>query len=290
MNAPFQLNETEVEVPYKLFYDVGSIVVPNHWHKEIEIAYSVQGGMRLTINNNMCELKEGDVAIINSGDVHFYFQTENHRRLVIIFDPAMFDYHGSGELYSQKVQKRLSGRVLTSNGWGEEQKKKITGILDRLAEINESTMWGRDLAIRAYVYELIVILCNEVPKYSETEAASTDISSTMKMLSNLEKVFDYVENNYQNPISLKDAADEVGFTTSYFARFFKRFTNMTFLNYLNAFRVGKAQEKLANSNKNITQIAESVGFPNVKTFNRIFKENVHISPTKYRKSIFEKNE
>lgn len=43
MNSFYQLNVTEKDIPFVLFYDNGNSVVPSHWHKEIEIIYSLQG-------------------------------------------------------------------------------------------------------------------------------------------------------------------------------------------------------------------------------------------------------
>ena len=110
------------------------------------------------------------------------------------------------------------------------------------------------------------------------------------MLANLEKAFLFVERNYSRPIDLEDAARELGFTPSYFARFFKRFTDVTFMAYLNEYRIGKVQQLLAQRNKNMTEIAEAAGFASIKTFNRVFKESTGLSPTQYQKSIFEEKQ
>ena len=58
------------------------------------------------------------------------------------------------------------------------------------------------------------------------------------------------------------------------------------MSYLN----NKAQWALINENKSITEISDEVGFGSVKTFNRLFKSTTGMSPSEYRKSIFENNE
>ena len=91
-------------------------------------------------------------------------------------------------------------------------------------------------------------------------------------------------------LSTEHAAEKLNCTPRYFARFFKRVTNTTFLSYLNTYRINKAQWSLINENKGITEISEDVGFGSVKTFNRLFKATTGMSPSEYRKSIFENNE
>ena len=53
MNAPFLFNTTEQDLPYILFYDYGEQVVPTHWHKEIEIVFSLKGKARILVNDKM---------------------------------------------------------------------------------------------------------------------------------------------------------------------------------------------------------------------------------------------
>ena len=65
---------------------------------------------------------------------------------------------------------------------------------------------------------------------------------------------------------------------------------MTFMAYLNEYRIGKVQQLLAQRNKNMTEIAEAAGFASIKTFNRVFKESTGLSPTQYQKSIFEEKQ
>lgn len=78
MNSFYQLNVTEKDIPFVLFYDNGNSVVPSHWHKEIEIIYSLQGSTQMMINDRIFEVREGDVGIAIGGDVHFYLCSQNH--------------------------------------------------------------------------------------------------------------------------------------------------------------------------------------------------------------------
>lgn len=63
MNSFYQLNVTEKDIPFVLFYDNGNSVVPSHWHKEIEIIYSLQGSTQMMINDRIFVVREGDVGI-----------------------------------------------------------------------------------------------------------------------------------------------------------------------------------------------------------------------------------
>ncbi|MNE93692.1 HTH-type transcriptional regulator YesS [compost metagenome] len=57
---------------------------------------------------------------------------------------------------------------------------------------------------------------------------------------------------------------------------------MSFISYLNHIRVNKAEEMLLNTDKSIIDIALDCGFTNVRTFNRVFKQFRHNTPSSLR--------
>lgn len=103
------------------------------------------------------------------------------------------------------------------------------------------------------------------------------------------KFFSYVEANYQNPITLQEVADEIGFSSYYFTKFFKRNAGMTFVTFLNDYRLNKAKWILLNEEIPIIEVAEKVGFSSVKTFHHTFKRAMGMAPLKYRKTIYGNN-
>ena len=64
---------------------------------------------------------------------------------------------------------------------------------------------------------------------------------------------------------------------------------MTFMAYLNEYRIGKVQQLLAQRNKNMTEIAEAAGFASIKTFNRVFKESTGLSPHSIKSQFLRRN-
>ena len=72
---------------------------------------------------------------------------------------------------------------------------------------------------------------------------------------------DYIENHYQEDISLTDVAEHFQYTSSYFSRHFKETLGVNFLSYLSIVRVGHAAEQLSNGQENLTKCAFDNGFP-----------------------------
>lgn len=98
----------------------------------------------------------------------------------------------------------------------------------------------------------------------------------------LRRSLDYIARNYHNRISLDDVSAYVGYFPKYFSRYFKDQTGITFVNYLNRLRIQAAKELLADPNIVIKDVAARVGFENINTFFRVFKQFEGVTPGQYR--------
>ena len=93
---------------------------------------------------------------------------------------------------------------------------------------------------------------------------------------------DHIESNYMNPLSLNDLADLLQLTPQYLAAFIKKNMHTTFNQYLYKVRLSHAVRDMIATNDSLTHIAFNHGFPNIATFNRIFKEGYQRTPQSYR--------
>lgn len=105
----------------------------------------------------------------------------------------------------------------------------------------------------------------------------------------INETIEFIKNNYQRDISLEMAAEEVHVTPTYLSKLFKEETGINFIEWINRFRVCKAKELLEQTDKNITLIAEEVGYNDYRYFPYNFKKYFGISPRKYRKKIIAGN-
>lgn len=94
----------------------------------------------------------------------------------------------------------------------------------------------------------------------------------------LRKIERYIQNNYSKRITLSDVAKEIEISQSYLCRIFKENLDETFVSYLNKTRVNKAREFLAvNKDLKASEIAEKVGFCDLRYMNKMFKRYYGIS-------------
>ena len=96
-------------------------------------------------------------------------------------------------------------------------------------------------------------------------------------------VLKYIDNNYMYDISLDQLADVAGYSKYHFSRIFKQYNSMSYLQYINARRTKAAELLLMEPDIPITEVAMRSGFKSLTTFNRIFKEIKHCTPTDFKK-------
>ncbi|WP_379133984.1 response regulator [Paenibacillus sp. sgz500958] len=94
----------------------------------------------------------------------------------------------------------------------------------------------------------------------------------------------YIEAHFEQPLTLKEVADEVFLNPAYFSNLFKQKAGVTFIEHLTQVRTREARKRLAFTNDKINVIAEETGFANVRHFNRVFKNLSGLSPKEYRDS------
>ncbi|MDK2799580.1 MAG: two-component system, response regulator YesN [Clostridiales bacterium] len=98
----------------------------------------------------------------------------------------------------------------------------------------------------------------------------------------IEKVCEYIKQNYMKEITLDEMAAMTGFSSYYFSKIFKQYQNINFIDYLTSVRIEKAKEFLKDPTANIKEISNMVGYSDPNYFTRVFKRTEGITPTEYR--------
>lgn len=96
-------------------------------------------------------------------------------------------------------------------------------------------------------------------------------------------VSDYINNNYNKPITITELASLSSVSTSYLNRVFNQKVNSTPIKYLNKVRVKVAKQLLRSSTLTVNEISQQVGYSNTNYFWRVFKHLTNMSPTEYKK-------
>jgi two-component system, response regulator YesN len=92
----------------------------------------------------------------------------------------------------------------------------------------------------------------------------------------------YIEKNYYKDITLKQIAEEWHYSPNYLGNIFKQKFNKGFSEYLVEYRMGKAAILLKNDDAKIYEVAHKVGYNNISSFIKQFKQSHKVTPAEYR--------
>ena len=120
------------------------------------------------------------------------------------------------------------------------------------------------LYIRNWLKQNCSDACAEQPVSSKTVAA-----------------VQYIYQNYMQDISQEDLASQLGISTAYFSKLFKRDTGSGFVEFLLGLRIDAAKRRFDTGDTNVQQVSAAVGFNDPKYFSRVFRKQCGVSPAGY---------
>ena len=98
----------------------------------------------------------------------------------------------------------------------------------------------------------------------------------------IKEALNYIEQNFQNDISIENIASFCGLNRTYFGRIFKETVGKSPQQFLLSYRMAKAAELLKLTQLSISDIGNAVGYPNQLHFSRAFKNVYGVSPREWR--------
>ena len=121
---------------------------------------------------------------------------------------------------------------------------------------------------------------------TEPEALpAPEISPDATMTELLSRIYACIAESYDDcSFSIQDAADKLGLSSSYLSQYFKQQTGETLTGYVASVRIRKACSLLETTTMPLQMVSESVGYYNLNSFIRRFKQITGVTPGEYRKA------
>jgi transcriptional regulator GlxA family with amidase domain len=156
-------------------------------------------------------------------------------------------------------------------------KKTIEQITPRLIALNQKQGFDSVLELISILHDLST--SRNMQFLSDSTFNNAEFSHNSRRI---EKVFEYMNQNFDKPVSLSEAAKIANMTDVSFSRFFKRRTGITFIDSLMEMRLGQASRLLIDTTQSVAEVAYNCGFNNISNFNRIFKKKKNCTPKEFR--------
>lgn len=134
--------------------------------------------------------------------------------------------------------------------------------------------------------EALVEMVHQVSQKAEQQIRYRILSANRQIII---MAVNYLKENYQKDISMEEVAKKVHLSKWYFSRIFKKEMGINYSEYVTSIRIEKAKElwKHDPTAKNY-EIAELVGYTDVRYFSQLFRKFTGMTPSEYRSDIYEK--
>ena len=252
-----------------------------HSHRNFELNFITSGSGRRIVGDNISGFEKGDLVLMGPNLPHCWEVLDSEMGQ----DPYCIVTHFSENIVSSdffnmpELEKVVSLLKESRQGlrFKFDDDRAIQSVLRKMTKLE---------GLEYYIE--ILKLFNILLKTQEREKLSNPINQGAVFSKNLEKinkVYEYVFQNIQEGVRLEEAAEVLNMAPSSFCRFFKKKTNLTFMEYVKQVRVGMAAKLLAETDKQITQICFESGYNNLANFNHYFKHIMKKTPSEYRKSF-----
>lgn len=207
----------------------------------------------------------------------------------------------------------LEGRIRVSVCQGSEQslQKDAEAFMDYVRRMNCHPRYYRKAYSKMLAY--IENVCGEVNQDAFRQIQSRDLVKAVsdavtigELEENLQKTIhiilasrdkredirnytirraiNFIREHYMENISLELLADHLQITPEYLSTLFNKEMGLNFTTFLKEFRISHAKRLLKGTDKKIYEISNAVGYNDPRYFNRVFKDEVGLSPGDYRQT------
>jgi AraC-like DNA-binding protein len=251
-----------------------------HWHPYVEILISLYDNNEVMINFTKYLLKTNDLVIIYPGDLHSFNHVSENAFIIVQFPldllMIMSEFNSNYSVFYQYHYIKYDPSNIDAD--------KMILLIKELPGLFYSEALFNEVLIYSHLLEFFVKLgqyCVNAKKEEFSDDASTDYKATRLMT----EACLYISQSCTKPLTLDDVSRHVGVSKSHFSHLFKKYTNMTFIDFLTTERIKRAEALIANPKAHIIDIAFDSGFSSVSSFNRAFKKIKGISPSEFRETM-----
>ncbi len=252
---------------------------PIHFHPEYEINFIHKAiGGRRVVGDHLEEIGEYELVMVGP---NLYHGWENYRNtgtellheITIQFPKDIFD----GALISKNLFKPVRDLLQNANRGILFSTETAKNLEKRFLGLAQKRGFDSFLEFQSLIYDLSI---------SRDQKLLTNISfqkgNEFHNNERIEKIYNYVSENFSKKIMLEEAAEMLNMSVVSFSRMIKLRTGKSFIEFVNEIRLGYATRLLIETGKSVSEVCYECGFNNISNFNRTFKKKQGCTPSEFR--------
>ncbi len=276
----------EAIVTVHYFEHAKNYVFEGESHDFWELVYVDKGRVEVLAENENFELTQGEVIFHKPNEFHnLYANGSVAPNLVIISfvcqSPAMAFFENKITCFTTR-QRELLARII------EEGRRAFDGPLGDpytlQMNLNPDAPFGSEQLITLYLETLLIDMIRDTALENEP----VKLSSSIKTRSDndlVNRIIAYMEDHLSDNLSFSVICRYSAQSATNLKRIFKTVTGRGVMEYYRMLKIDQAKILLRESDGNITQIADRLGYTSVQYFSRHFKQATGMTPREYTLSV-----
>ncbi len=249
-----------------------------HFHPEFELVYIVGANGTRHVGEHISRFEGSDLVFIGSNIPHLNFDygvKTDYQKIVVHIQPNFL-----GEAFANTPELsavyQLFEQAKFGISFGQNTKSQVAEALLNLHTLSHFEQFLEILRI-------FQILAHDADKvFLHSKAIENQYNK--KEQERLRKLYRYIDEHFQDKITINTIANVCSLSKPAFCRYFKKMTRLTFTEFLNHYRINQAK-RLLLLDKNITETCFESGFESLSYFNRTFKKVTGQNPMAFKKAF-----
>ena len=252
---------------------------PEHTHDYVEVVYMCAGQTTHIVNGNRIELYQGQLLFLSQSATHEVCTAgESDIAVNFIVLPNFFNGILSAIGEEETPLRRFLVDCLcgqsTGPGYLHFLVSDVLPVQNLVENLLYTLMQDTHKKIKTNEMTMTLLFLQLMGLTDKLKTDDQDQAVAVKVLA-------YLETNYASG-SLTDIADQLHYDLYWLSREIKRSTGKTYTQLVQEKRLAQAAFLLKNTNRNVDDIANIVGYENIGYFHKIFRASFGVSPREYR--------
>ncbi len=246
-----------------------------------EITLVISGEADFIVDNFVYKVKEGDLCLTPQGSMHSILATSDSFRFLYMgfsMDLNYQDIPADELLFLQKANSYFLDPPNIQFHDLQYVIQPFTLLVNEFSKIDAFS----HISIRSQLISLIIMVMRADQEHAVSEATKHDEALYTGLVC---QVVRYVESMNYRIASVGQVAEHLGYSKCYLSHLFSEKTGTTLQRFISEMRIRKSMELMSLGHTNITAVAEYLGFNNIQTFSRAFKNVNGITPSQYLKKL-----
>ena len=271
------------EYPYAYHHvNMEKTTIPWHWHEEVEFGYVVIGKEEISTTGKTYYFQEGEGYFINTNVLATMKNVEKCITDSHLCHSTFLGGHFRSVFETKYINPVLQNRkieLIELRGTTKNQQKILNKLRQASVLQQES---DTEFQTRNLFSEIWLLLLEEIRQMDEISSSVSTVNQERLLT-----MMSYIQENYQEKVSLKHIASSAMISPREALRCFQNGIHETPFEYLIEYRIEIAKKLLKSTKLSITEVAQETGFSSSAYFSKIFKRECNMTPLEYRKQFLQ---